>query len=170
MSYWESDGASDEWYTPAYIFDALECGFDCDVAAPLDGPLHVPCDSWVYDGSLMMKWGGFVWMNPPFGGRNGLMPWLRKFIEHGNGIALTPDRTSAPWWQQMAKNCDAVLFINGKVKFIRPDGSVGKSPSNGTTLFAIGPAGVKALRTAARNGLGFLAEPINATAQLKEAA
>jgi hypothetical protein len=40
-------------------------------------------------------------MNPPFGGRNGLAPWLDKFFANGNGIALTPDRTSAPWWQDM---------------------------------------------------------------------
>jgi hypothetical protein len=41
-------------------------------------------------------------MNPPFGPRNGIVPWLEKFFAHGNGIALVPDRTSAPWWQRFA--------------------------------------------------------------------
>jgi hypothetical protein len=27
-------------------------------------------------------------MNPPFGSRNGHVPWLRKFLDHGNGIAI----------------------------------------------------------------------------------
>lgn len=80
----------------------------------------------------------FVFMNPPFGGRNGLVPWLDKFFEHGNGIALAPDRTSAPWWQDAARRADAVFFFRGKIKFERPDGSVGKHPGHGTTLFAAG--------------------------------
>jgi hypothetical protein len=33
MSHWETEGASDEWFTPAYIFEALGCVFDVDVAA-----------------------------------------------------------------------------------------------------------------------------------------
>src|ERR1700744_2510086 len=98
MSAWEpSIGASDEWYTPKYIFDALGVHFDLDVAAPSTGPRYVPTSAWISSGSLGAEWGGFVWMNPPFGGRNGLEPWLEKFISHGNGVALVPDRTSAPW-------------------------------------------------------------------------
>ena len=96
-------------------------------------------------------------MNPPFGGRNGLVPWLDKFFDHGNGIALTPDRTSAPWWQDAARRADGILFVAGKIKFERPDGSVGKSPGTGTTLFASGARADAALIRAARLGLGWRA-------------
>lgn len=154
MGEWEPNtGASDEWYTPAYIFEALGCVFDLDVAAPVVGPRHVPCLTYLSARSLESDWQGFVWMNPPFGGRNGLDPWLDKFIAHGNGIALTPDRTSAPWWQRMAVASDAVLFLAPKVKFERPDGSVGRQPGTGTALFAIGDEGVAALTRGQR--LGF---------------
>lgn len=159
MSHWESVGASDEWYTPKYIFDALSTAFDLDVAAP-EQQTHVPCGQWLTTGALEGPWGGFVWMNPPFGGRNGLAPWLDKFFDHGNGIALTPDRTSAPWWQAAARRADAILFIDGKVKFERPDGSIGRSPSTGTSLFAVGDRGVDALENAAINGLGLLVRPV----------
>jgi hypothetical protein len=148
MSMWEAIGQSDEWYTPAYIFDALGVRFDIDVAAPISGPKHVPCDGWLYAGSLETDWRGFVWMNPPFGGRNGLDPWLRKFIAHGNGIALVPDRTSAPWFQAYCNQADAVLFVAPKIKFERPDGSIGKQPGTGPALFARGQAGVQALLNA----------------------
>ena len=30
----QSVGATDEWYTPRYIFTALGCTFDVDVASP----------------------------------------------------------------------------------------------------------------------------------------
>ena len=157
MSAYEPNiGASDEWYTPAYLFDALGETFDLDVAAPISGPPHVPARAWLHAGSdgLQHGWNGFVWMNPPFGGRNGLVPWLDRFFAHGNGIALTPDRTSAPWWQEANRRADATLFIAGKVKFIRPDGSEGKSPGTGTTLFAAGERAAQALVRAQKSGLG----------------
>lgn len=156
MSHWEEGGKSNDWYTPKYIFDALECVFDVDVAAPTDGPLHVPSLAHISEHSLDMEWSGFVWMNPPFGGRNGLVPWLDKFFQHGNGIALVPDRTSAPWWQSAAKRADGILFIDGKVKFLKPDGSSGDSPSTGTCLMAKGTQGIQALFNASRNRLGLL--------------
>lgn len=155
MSIWEASiAATDEWYTPRYIFDALGETFDLDVSAPEGGGPHVPAREWISKDSLSCEWRGFVWMNPPFGGRNGLVPWLDKFFAHGNGIALTPDRTSAPWWQDANRRADATLFIAGKVRFIRPDGSEGKSPGNGTTLFAAGDRAVWALRQAQVAGLG----------------
>ena len=157
VSAWEPNiGASDEWYTPRYIFDALGTDFDMDVAGASQGMDYVPTNHRItlpQDG-LTEIWNGFVWMNPPFGGRNGLVPWLDRFFRHGNGIALTPDRTSAPWWQDANRRADATLFIAGKVKFLRPDGSEGKSPGSGTTLFAAGQRAAEALRRAEVNGLG----------------
>ena len=159
MSAWEpSTGASDEWYTPAYIFEALGVRFDLDVSAPTGGGPFVPSDRHITPEQcgLASPWNGFVWMNPPFGGRNGLVPWLQKFFRHGNGIALTPDRTSAPWWQDANQKADATLFIAGKVKFIRPDGSVGRSPGTGTTLFAAGDRAERCLLRAQHAGLGIV--------------
>jgi hypothetical protein len=161
MSHWETAGHSDEWYTPKYIFDALGCTFGLDVAHPKDVNTHVPCEGYLYADALKHTWraqgrNNLVWMNAPFGGRNSLELWLDKFFAHGNGIALTPDRTSAPWWQKAARRADLILFINGKVKFERPDGTVGKSPSNGTTLFSTGWDGRLALTRASDAGLGIL--------------
>ena len=158
MSAWEAAGQSDEWYTPEFVFDALGEVFDCDVAAPRDGPLFVPCKFWFWQNSLNIPWNGFIWGNFPFGGRNGLVPWLDKFFAHGNGIALTPDRTSAPWFWDAWRKADAVLFTR-KIKFLRPDGTEGKSPSCGTALFAAGPRAVAALTRAQTAGLGILGAP-----------
>lgn len=159
MSHWEETGKSDEWYTPKYIFDALSCRFDQDVAAPNDGPMHVPTSRWLSKEALSMPWRGFIWMNPPFGGRNGIEPWLARFIAHGNGIALTPDRTSAPWFQRHACNADRLLFLP-KVRFLKPDGTEGKSPSVGTVLWAAGDRAVTALERA--RDLGLMLQPSSA--------
>ena len=154
MSDWENAGKSSEWYTPEYVFDALGCRFSMDVASPLNKLTFVPAYIKICSDSLGQAWGGFVWMNSPFEGRNGLVPWLNKFFDHGNGICLTPDRTSTDWWHDAAEKADAIFYVRGKIKFIDEFGKIGKSPSNGTTLFAVGKEGVKALINAEKNGLG----------------
>lgn len=162
MGHWEATGKSNDRYTPPWIFDALGCEFDLDVAHPTM-PTHVPCRAFIYADSLKSEWHGFVWMNPPFEGRNEIEPWLAKFFEHGNGIALTPDRTSAPWFREHAPKALSVLFLP-KVRFLRPDGSEGKSPSNGTALMAAGIKGHAALKRASH--LGTWMFPIEASADV----
>lgn len=153
-------GASDEWYTPPYVFEALGLEYEVDVASPGQHVTPwIPARRFIVRDSLTAKWRGIVWMNSPFGGRNGLVPWLSKFFEHGSGIALTPDRTSAPWWQMYAPKADAILFVSPKIKFIDANGAPGPSPADGTSLMAAGPQAVEALRRAAGLGLGFLARP-----------
>ena len=147
---------SDDWYTPSYVFDALGVRFDLDVAAPVEGPRYVPTARWLWCDGLAQDWSGFVWMNPPYGHEKTKVAWLTKFIEHGNGIALMPDRTSAPWWQWAAPQMDLVLFVAPKIKFERPDGSIGEQPGNGTSLFALGTQAVSALLRAESLGLGVI--------------
>jgi hypothetical protein len=111
--------------------------------------------------ALKKEWRGFVWMNPPFGSRNSIGLWLDKLYSHGSGIGLTPDRTSCPWWQKAAREANCVLLISRKVKFIRPDGTLGGSPSTGTSLFGYGKMAEMALINASSNGLGLLFKSVN---------
>lgn len=174
----QSVGASDEWYTPPHVFEAMGVRFDLDVASPGHNVTPwIPADVSFTSDALERAWDGFVWMNPPFGGRNGVTPWLERFLAHGNGVALVPDRTSAPWWQTYAPRSCEVLFLSSKLKFLTPDpilGSrknkdgtrsptpspdfpglyIGTQPAQGTTLVATGPAAVQALMNAEANGLG----------------
>ena len=146
-------GESDEWYTPIDIFNAFGIEFDLDPCSP--GSNH-----WVparrvytkYDDGLLLPWDGFVFMNPPFGGRNGHVPWLKKFLDHGNGIAIVRAYTSSKWFHDHAIKADAMLFPSGKTKFIRPDGSIGKSPGHGIVFLA---CGIKAVLTLQKSKLGF---------------
>ena len=158
MSEWEPClGATYEWFTPPEIFAGLDCRFELDPCQPAHGRafLSVPCDHFFtpYDDGLSMDWdGAFVWVNPPFGGRNGVVPWLERFFQNGNGIALVPARTSAGWFHDFAPLADAMLFPRGKTKFVRNDGTVGKSPGTGIVLLA---AGDRAASVLARSPLGL---------------
>lgn len=158
----QSLGLSDEWYTPPHVFTALGCAFDTDVASP---GRHVtpwiPAAAFLTEKSLDRKWYGFVWMNPPFGARNGLVPWLEKFFRHKNGIALVPDRTSAPWWQQYAPRATAILFVAPKLKYVSGDGKKNTSPAQGACLLGAGRSSLAPLYRAANQGLGRVMLPWN---------
>lgn len=152
----QSVGATDEWYTPPHVFEALACEFDMDVASPgRDVTPWIPAAKFSTK-QRPLEFCGFIWMNPPFGARNGIVPWLDEFFAHGNGIALVPDRTSAPWWQFHVQRADLTLFVSPKLKFIGVDGKPGNSPAQGTCLWAKGSMGSYALERAKSNGLGIL--------------
>lgn len=156
-------GATDEWYTPPRVFDALGCEFSVDVASPgADKTPWIPAKRFIKAESLERGWNdfGFIWMNPPFGGRNGLVPWLQKFVEHGDGVCLVPDRTSAPWWQRFVPQMDLILFVASKLKFIGANGKPGTSPAQGTCLMSIGDRGSTALRRAKADHLGILMKEV----------
>lgn len=139
MEHEPSIGKSDDWYTPKEIFDTMGCRFDLDPCSP-GGDHWVPADH-VYtkeDDGLSREWHGFVFMNPPFGGRNHQVPWIERFIEHGNGVGVARAYTSAGWFHDHLVKCEYFLFPRGKTKFVRPDGSVGKAPGSGVVFFGIG--------------------------------
>jgi hypothetical protein len=147
------EATSTGWLTPKEVFDAMETEFDIDVASP--GRQHVP---WIparkhyTHNSLKRKWEGFIWMNAPYGLRNGMLDWIDKFIQHANGVTLVPDFTSTEWWQRLAKSCEYILFVCPKIQFL-PRTS-GQTNTLGTTLASIGEKGALALQTAEANGLG----------------
>lgn len=134
-----SIGQSDDWYTPREIFVALRLMFDLDPCSP--GLNHWVPARQVYtkeDDGMQKPWHGLVFMNPPFGGRYGHLPWLSKFLDHGNGIAIVRAYTSSSWWHDYMPRAEAILFPKGKTKFVRPDGSIGKAPGHGVAIVAMG--------------------------------
>lgn len=160
-----SQGLTDEYYTPPSVFKALNCGrFNMDVAAP-QNHLEAFVDAEIYVSSMGLEidWIGFVWCNPPFGKRGSKLPWVQKLGEHGNGLLLMPDRTSADWWQWAARNCVDFLTAYDKIKFVGPYGAkpIGKNgtlvdaPGTGNTIFAFGERGLEAVHRAEENNFGM---------------
>ena len=141
-------GETSEWYTPPEIFTALQLTFDLDPCSP--GPGHWVQAKKIYtkeDDGLAQPWHGLVFMNPPFGSRNGHVPWLRKFFVHGNGVAIVRSYTSSAWWHAEMPRAELILFPRGKTKFHRPDGSIGTAPGHGIVLVGMGNVACEALRS-----------------------
>lgn len=134
---------TDDWYTPKWIFDTLGLTFDLDVACPPEGPINVPAARWytAADDGLAQPWTGRVWMNPPYSKPK---PWVERFLEHGNGIALLPLTSNARWVLQLWESKARVIVLIS-VKFMKSDGTTKGAYPGTIGVWAIGDENVKAL-------------------------
>lgn len=163
-----SIGESDDWYTPPAFFQVFGLTFDLDPCSP--GPHHWVPARRVYtikDNGLMQPWSGLVFVNMPFGGREGHVPWLVRFFDHGNGIAIVRSYTSSGWWHEHMHRAEALLWPTGKTQFIpseatrlrlearaRAKGKTWRNaPGHGVVLIGMGSEAVNAL---AKSNLGMM--------------
>lgn len=111
---------SDQHFTPSWVFDALGVEFDMDVASS-ELQTYVPAKLKLTkkEDGLTKDWFGLVWMNPPYSKPT---PWIDKFLEHSNGIALIPI-TRGKWWDRVWESSGTIIPCPYNFKFIRPDGT-----------------------------------------------
>lgn len=115
---------SDEWLTPLHILRELG-RFDLDpCAAPEPRPWSTAERHIVRsENGLTQPWFGRVWLNPPYGGPSIIGPWMRRMVSHSNGMALIFARTeTALFFETVWRAAAAVLFLEGRLFFHRPDG------------------------------------------------
>lgn len=108
---------SDDCYTPRWVFDAMGLRFDLDVAAPVGGPWHVPCERYytAADDGLEQPWDGLVWCNPPY---SNFAPWADRFAAHDRMALMGICVPEVHWWPVVLGAADAVTFIS--CDFTRP--------------------------------------------------
>lgn len=153
------DGEENQWFTPKYIFDALNLEFDMDPCSPGEGLTHVPAKEHltIVENGLITPWKGTVFVNPPYG--NHTILWIDKLAKHGDGIALTFSRTDVKWFQQNIEFMSAICFISSRVKFHKGhigEGSQVGTPGAGSMLLAFGEKAANALK---QSGLGAVVTP-----------
>ena len=130
--------SSDEWYTPKSIIDSLG-KFDLDPCAPVN-PLWETASVMFNknDDGLSKEWCGRVWLNPPYS-RPLIEQFVKKMSDHGNGIALLYNRCDSRMFQDVIfKKATAMLFMRHRIRFYKPDGTIGGSPGCGSLLIAFG--------------------------------
>lgn len=107
---------SDDYYTPAWVFETMGIEFDLDVASPPGGIDWIPARQFLTmaEDGLAQPWAGRVWMNPPYSDSS---PWVRRFIAHGNGVCLVPHSRSH-WWGELWSS-DAAIVDAGMFRFYK---------------------------------------------------
>lgn len=120
-----------ERYTPPSLFEALDYTFDLDPCSPGEGKSFVPARKHytVKDDGLLREWEGVVFINPP---TQNVAAWIDRLVKHGEGIALVTLRPDAAWFQEAAKEADAVCLVEEKVQFFK--GGMTKKFATGTAV------------------------------------
>jgi hypothetical protein len=145
------------WLTPPAIIDALG-PFDLDPC--FGGPRpwatakeHLGPDSHNGFGGLLAEWIGTVWCNPPYDA--GAWPWLERCADHGDAIALVFARTEVEQFhRQVWEKATALLFLEGRIFFHRPDGSRAKNNSGApSVIVAYGESAAARIIRAESRGL-----------------
>ncbi len=141
----------DDWMTPAAIFDPVQsmCQFDLDACATDATAARVAQFIGPETDALSVRWadhGKRVWCNPPYG--RGIDRWLEKASKAClDGcdlvVVMINANTDTKYWRAWVAdnpNCFAVVFIQPRVKFDRPDGEKSHHAPKGSALVFLTPA------------------------------
>jgi hypothetical protein len=137
-----------EWYTPEpYILATKDVmgTIDVDPASTELANKIVKATKFYTketDG-LKQKWDGNVWMNPPYS-QPDVTNFCNLFIEKfksgeiKQGCVLVNNATETKFGQNLLKNCKAVCFIEGRIKFVDVDGKQTGMPLQGQMILYFG--------------------------------
>ena len=123
------DTGEKTWLTPPSSIEALG-PFDLDPCCPSAMPWRTAkrMVSLPEDG-LSVDWDGKrVWCNPPYGRE--AIPFLRKMAKNrmGGGYSLICARTDTAAWQDWVfPFAYGAMFIRGRIRFYRADGTPGET-------------------------------------------
>ena len=112
----------DDWETPSLLFRKLneKYSFDLDAAAS-DENHKVDNYFTENDDALKQRWGGNVFVNPPYG-RN-IRAWVEKAYQESvrdpnrKIVMLIPSRTDTSYWHDFIFPHADIEFIRGRLKF-----------------------------------------------------
>lgn len=131
---------NDEWYTPKEIIQSLG-EFDLDPATSREAYRQNQSAKQFYtakENGLSKDWHGRVWLNPPYSNPL-IQQFMIKMAEHNNGIALVFAKIEAKWFHDIVfEYATAVKFLYNRIQFLKPDGTKGTQPRNGSMLVAYG--------------------------------
>lgn len=90
-------------------------------------------------------------MNPPYGKEIG--PFIEKFWDHGNGIALVFARMGTPWMQQWIERQGGVFFLRKRIAFIDINGVKGTNAGADSCLLYRGEVARNRIRESGLEGV-----------------
>lgn len=125
---------SESWATPPFIIEALggPQSFDLDPCAMIEQPVETARHSYtIRDNGLLLPWYGRVWLNPPYSTAL-IGKFMGRMAAHGRGVALIFARTETDtFFRFVWDSATAVLFLKGRLSFVKPDGTIGRGRNAG---------------------------------------
>lgn len=147
----ETAGYSDEWYTPKWLMDAMAIDFEldpCSSATTAIAKVRFVGQAGV-DG-LQEDWQGLrSFTNPPYSAK---VAFIDRSRANGDGVVLIPASTGAGWFQEAARNADAIVLIGRRVHFDCPAGQKKSKNGRDSALIVHGKYCHDALKAAIDSG------------------
>lgn len=143
-----NNSCDNEWYTPdEYIapYRSMVGSIDLDPASCDEANKVVKAAKFydVDDDGLKKRWKGNVWLNPPYGS-GAVEPFCVKLLaelgaKHVMAAAiLVNNATETKWFQMLLAECDAVCFLQSRIRFWKP-GVKSMAPLQGQAVLYYGP-------------------------------
>jgi phage N-6-adenine-methyltransferase len=138
-NYLNAFDGSDEWYTPSESVELVRRALgqiDLDPASSKEAQRVMQASRFFTqkDDALKHQWRGRVFLNPPYSAKQEFVDKLLSEIASGrvtSAILLVHNNTFADWFQCTARKANAFVFPAGKLKFTKPDRTVGTAPALG---------------------------------------
>jgi hypothetical protein len=116
-----------DWNTPESLLKHVYAFWPDGVSLdPCSNSTSIVVASLRWDGSegqngLTKPWEGRVFVNPPYGRE--ITDWIEKIqcevsARDCEVLVLVPARTDTRWWHLAMKDCRAVCFLKGRLKFV----------------------------------------------------
>jgi hypothetical protein len=140
--------------TPPWLLDRLgEFETDpCASSPPRPWDIGTICNFSKEDDGLTRGWRGRVFCNPPFDS-DVVGVWVKRMAAHvPGGILLVHARCETGWFQTIWKSATGLLFLDRRIKFCKPDGSMHSHNSGAPVVLAT--FGAEAKRRLEFCGLG----------------
>lgn len=143
-----NNSGENEWYTPLeYIAcaKAVMGRIDIDPASSDLANKTVQASKYFTkeDDGLSQFWAGKVWMNPPYSAEL-IRKFISKYADHVSsgditeGIVLVNNATETNWFNDLVSVSSAVVFPNGRIKFIDKTGKPTGAPLQGQAILYAG--------------------------------
>lgn len=139
------NSGNNEWYTPVEYIEAARKAMgsiDIDPASSEIANKVVKAGTFytAETNGLDKRWGGNIWMNPPYSS-DLIGKFVDKLVEerenYNQAIVLVNNATETEWFNKIVSIASAVCFPKGRVKFYMPDGKTG-APLQGQAIIYIG--------------------------------
>lgn len=131
------DEYSDIWLTPKHIIEAiglLDNDYCANSVRPFPTALNHHTEK--QGNGLEINWKNKVFCNAPYSNIEG---WTKKMSEHNNGISLLFARVDTKYFHKYIwKKATSIYFIKGRLKFVKPDGSINSTAGAPSVLVAYG--------------------------------
>jgi phage N-6-adenine-methyltransferase len=137
---------TDEWHTPPKYVELARRALgkiDLDPASSKEPQrvVKATCFFTKRDDALKHQWRGRVFLNPPYSAKQEFIDKLLSEVASErvtHAILLVHNNCFADWWQRTAREASALFFPAGKLKFRKPDRTVGTAPALGQVFLYFG--------------------------------